>query len=148
VLLSSASAGVTSREKARKQELPEPADFRGSAHTALEQVIDDVSGKWLNELTMGDPRVYSAAERTLLARIRSGLTVMALGFVVARFGLFLTLMSASSGASTSGHNGHWSSSALGIALMTLGADCPTIQTTGRPHSLGVVLFRDSPRSSA
>jgi putative membrane protein len=69
---------------------------------------------------MGDPRVYFAAERTLLAWIRSGLTVMALGFVVARFGLFLTLLSASSGASTSGHSGHWLSSALGIALMMLG----------------------------
>jgi hypothetical protein len=45
VLRSSASAEVTSREKARKQGLPEPVDFRGSAHTALEQVIDDVSGK-------------------------------------------------------------------------------------------------------
>ena len=69
---------------------------------------------------MGDPRVYFAAERTLLAWIRAGLTVMALGFVVARFGLFLTLLSASSGASTSEHRGHWSSSALGIALMVLG----------------------------
>jgi len=56
---------------------------------------------------MGDPRVYFAAERTLLAWIRSGLTVMALGFVVARFGLFLALMSASSNTSTSGHVNHW-----------------------------------------
>ena len=31
---------------------------------------------------MGDPRVYFAAERTLLAWVRTGLTVMALGFVV------------------------------------------------------------------
>jgi putative membrane protein len=69
---------------------------------------------------MGDPRVYFAAERTLLAWIRSGLTVMALGFVVARFGLFLALMAASNDPSTSGHVNHWSSSALGIALMVLG----------------------------
>ena len=69
---------------------------------------------------MGDPRVYFAAERTLLAWIRSGLTVMALGFVVARFGLFLTLMSAPGGASTAQHIGHWSSSALGIALIVVG----------------------------
>jgi putative membrane protein len=45
---------------------------------------------------------------------------MALGFVVARFGLFLTLVSASSGASTAQHAGHWSSSALGIALIVVG----------------------------
>ena len=32
---------------------------------------------------------YLAAERTLLARIRTGLALMGFGFVVARFGLFL-----------------------------------------------------------
>lgn len=36
-----------------------------------------------------DPRVYFAAERTLLAWIRTGLAMMGFGFVVARFGLFL-----------------------------------------------------------
>ncbi len=37
----------------------------------------------------GDPRYYLAAERTFLAWIRTGLALMGLGFVVARFGLFL-----------------------------------------------------------
>jgi putative membrane protein len=40
-----------------------------------------------------DPRVFFAAERTLLAWLRTGLTVIGLGFVVARFGLFLRLLS-------------------------------------------------------
>jgi len=39
-----------------------------------------------------DPRVYMAAERTLLAWIRTGLSMMGFGFVVARFGLFLREM--------------------------------------------------------
>jgi putative membrane protein len=36
-----------------------------------------------------DPRVPLAAERTLLAWVRTGLAMMGFGFVVARFGLFL-----------------------------------------------------------
>ena len=70
---------------------------------------------------MGDPRVYFAAERTLLAWIRSGLTVIAMGFVVARFGLFLALLSASSPSISGGHHNHWLSNVLGIALVILGA---------------------------
>ena len=36
-----------------------------------------------------DPRVYFAAERTLLSYVRTGLALMGFGFIVARFGLFL-----------------------------------------------------------
>jgi putative membrane protein len=43
-------------------------------------------------ISNNDPRVFFAAERTLLAWLRTGLTVMALGFVIARFGLFLQLV--------------------------------------------------------
>ena len=38
-----------------------------------------------------DPRVYFAAERTLLAWVRSGVAIIGMGFVVSRFGLFLRL---------------------------------------------------------
>ncbi|HVT35885.1 MAG TPA: DUF202 domain-containing protein [Nevskiaceae bacterium] len=41
---------------------------------------------------MGDPRVYFAAERTLLAWVRSGIAISGLGFVVSRFGLYLRLL--------------------------------------------------------
>jgi inner membrane protein YidH len=45
------------------------------------------------EVTL-DPRVYFAAERTLLAWVRTGLALMGFGFVVARFGLFLRELAA------------------------------------------------------
>jgi len=41
-----------------------------------------------------DPRVYFAAERTLLAWIRTGLALMGFGFALARFGLFLRQLQA------------------------------------------------------
>lgn len=39
-----------------------------------------------------DPRIYFAAERTLLAWLRTGIAVIGLGFLVARFGVFLMLI--------------------------------------------------------
>ena len=65
-----------------------------------------------------DPRVYFAAERTFLAWLRTGITVMAFGFVVARFGLFLRLMRAQAGEATSGTG---LSPYLGAVLVVLGA---------------------------
>jgi len=70
---------------------------------------------------MSDPRVFFAAERTLLAWVRSGLTMMAFGFVVARFGLFLGLLPASSQTAGAAPHFNWISSTLGIALVVLGA---------------------------
>lgn len=44
---------------------------------------------------LDDPRVYFAAERTLLAWQRSALAFIALGFVIERFGLFMQYLNQS-----------------------------------------------------
>src|SRR5688572_28245800 len=67
---------------------------------------------------MNDPRIYFAAERTLLAWIRTGLGLMGMGFVVARFALFLRMMT-QEGATL--HQPRGLSAALGIGLVVLGA---------------------------
>ena len=70
------------------------------------------------DLAENDPRVYLAAERTLLAWIRTGLAMMGFGFVVARFGLFLRELSSSKGASFVGlpRGSLW----FGTALVLMG----------------------------
>ena len=52
-----------------------------------------------------DARTYFAAERTLLAWIRTGLSMMGFGFVVARFGLFLRELAATPGVHVPPHTG-------------------------------------------
>lgn len=41
---------------------------------------------------LNDPRVFFAAERTLMAWTRTALTLMGFGFVLERFGLFLYML--------------------------------------------------------
>ena len=67
--------------------------------------------------TEADPRVYFAAERTFLAWLRTGITVMAFGFVVARFGLFLRLLRAQGGEQAAGTG---LSPYIGAVLVVLG----------------------------
>lgn len=65
-----------------------------------------------------DPRVYLAAERTLLAWIRTGLALMGFGFVVARFGLFLRELSAAHDVAP--QRSHTASLWIGITLVIIG----------------------------
>lgn len=70
-----------------------------------------------------DLRILQANERTMLAWVRTGLTLMAFGFVIARLSLWLRLMvhSEDRGASL----------ALGIGVIAIGAAC---------HVIGAVRF--------
>jgi putative membrane protein len=52
-----------------------------------------------------DLRDYLAEERTFLAWIRTGLTLMGFGFVVARFGLFLEMIQINQGGPPVPHRG-------------------------------------------
>jgi putative membrane protein len=100
-----------------------------------------------------DPRVYLAAERTFLAWIRTSLALMAFGFVVSRFGLFLRVLESSSGQRISEPSAL--SLPLGVFLVLLGvisdifaawrhvryvrAINEGLPTTGRPSTLAVAL---------
>lgn len=64
-----------------------------------------------------DPRVLFAAERTLLAWLRTGLAIIGLGFVVSRFGLFLRAI----GHVPPGVVPPIGSAVIGIGLVILGS---------------------------
>ena len=66
---------------------------------------------------LNDPRVFFAAERTLLAWNRTSLTLMAFGFVIERFGLFVHMLSPQKGEALQRSASFW----IGLAFIVLGA---------------------------
>ena len=96
---------------------------------------------------MHDPRVFFAAERTLLAWVRTGLTIMAFGFVVARFGLFLRLLAAQqAGALTEMHSQHDVSNVVGIALVLVGTACMILGAIQHRSYVSTLPPEDVPRT--
>lgn len=65
-------------------------------------------------LDLGDPRVAQANERTLLAWLRTGIGLMAFGFVVARSGSWMSALAGR--APTESGSFAW----IGIAVVLLG----------------------------
>jgi putative membrane protein len=72
-------------------------------------------------MSNGDSRFrdHAASERTLLAWIRTGIALMAFGFAIARFGLFLREIAQAGQIHLSTVRG-FGSSWLGVALVILG----------------------------
>lgn len=67
-----------------------------------------------------DPRVFFAAERTLLAWLRTGLTIIAIGFLISRFGLFVQFLSAQT-PSVTHHTNVTIPATLGIIFVLIGS---------------------------
>jgi putative membrane protein len=73
---------------------------------------------------LGDPRVFFAAERTLLAWVRTGLTIMAFGFVVRALRTVPALLATQQGQGLPEAELHNRlSNAVGIALVLIGVAC-------------------------
>jgi putative membrane protein len=91
-----------------------------------------------------DPRVYFAAERTLLAWVRTGLATIGLGFVVARFGLFLRMLR--TGDETA--SAHAGSTLIGVGLVLLGAAAMALAARQHATFCRAIPPADLPRPGA
>lgn len=66
---------------------------------------------------LNDPRVFFAAERTLMAWNRTGLTLMAFGFVIEKFDLFVNMLVNQSAVQMTRGVSFW----IGLSFILLGS---------------------------
>lgn len=94
-------------------------------------------------ISESDPRVFFAAERTLLAWLRTGITIIALGFVVSRFGLFVRLLAAQSQAPSPTAQSSLSTG-LGVAFVIVGTLAIVASTIQHRHFVSTLPQSDLP----
>lgn len=92
-----------------------------------------------------DPRVFFAAERTLLAWIRTGLTVMGFGFIVAKFGLFLQFLSLQV-PDMAHYAGQGAAGLLGTVFVVVGAAASLWATIQHRRFISALPAQDRPLS--
>jgi putative membrane protein len=81
--------------------------------------------------------------------VRTGLTIMAFGFVVARFGLFLRLLAAQQGQGVPEAELHNRlSNGVGIALVLIGVGCLVLGAVQHKSYVATLPPADIPRSHA
>lgn len=91
---------------------------------------------------LDDPRVYFAAERTLLAWQRSAIALMGLGFVIERFGLFIRLIAHDHPASTAQTA---ISLYIGVGFILIGASTAMLSAVQFIHFCKSLSPQETPR---
>ena len=94
---------------------------------------------------LNDPRVFFAAERTLLAWTRTSLALIAFGFVIERFGLFVQLLvTQTQGSAPAMHSPL--AAGLGIAFVLVGTLTIVVAAVQHKRFIATLPQSDLPRA--